>query len=388
MVNKKSYKGCKTALMLTGGGARAAYQVGVLKAIASYMPRNHGIPFPIICGTSAGAINATTIACYASCFHLGVRRLEWVWKNLHTSSIYHSTAGRVFGNIIAGFLSNFDAGYANSKSYSLLNNAPLRDLLNEVIDFKRIDINILNGYLSSIAITASSYSSGDSISFYQADKSITPWQRAKRRGIQCQLNTSHLMASSSIPLIFPPVRIQQEHYGDGSVNQLSPLSPPIHLGAERIFMVGVEQPQEDESLNHPIVNIEKNHPPAIATVAGHLMDTVFAESLNSDLERLQRVNRTVQLIDKSKRDLQSELRHIDTLLINPSQNFNQIAQQHYGELNWPLRLLLRFMGATQDSESSLTSYILFEQNYCKKLIQVGYEDAMEKETEIRKFLAI
>lgn len=374
--------------MLTGGGARAAYQVGVLKAIASYMPRNHGIPFPIICGTSAGAINATTIACYASCFHLGVRKLEWVWKNLHTSHIYHSTAGKVFGNIIAGFLSNFGADYANPKSYSLLNSAPLRDLLNEVVDFKRIDINILNNYLSSIAITASSYSCGDSISFYQADKSIEPWQRAKRRGVQCQLNTEHLMASSSIPLIFPPIRINQKHYGDGSVNQLSPLSPPIHLGAERIFMVGVEQPQEEPELYNHIINQEKNFPPSIATVAGHLMDTVFAETLNSDLERLKRVNRTVELIDKSKRELQSELRPIDTLLINPSKNFNKIAQQHYGELNWPLRLLLRFMGATRGSESSLTSYILFEQNYCKKLIQVGYQDAMEKETQIREFLSI
>ncbi|QDP01866.1 patatin-like phospholipase family protein [Thalassotalea sp. PS06] len=388
MVNKKSYKGCKTALMLTGGGARAAYQVGVLKAIASYMPRNHGIPFPIICGTSAGAINATTIACYASCFHLGVRKLEWVWKNLHTSHIYHSTAGKVFGNIIAGFLSNFGAQYATPKSYSLLNNAPLRDLLNEVVDFKRIDINILNDYLSSIAITASSYSCGDSISFYQADKSIEPWQRAKRRGVQCQLNTEHLMASSSIPLIFPPIRINQKHYGDGSVNQLSPLSPPIHLGAERIFMVGVEQPEEESELYNHIINQQKNYPPSVATVAGHLMDTVFAETLNSDLERLKRVNRTVELIDKSKRELQSELRPIDTLLINPSKNFNRIAQQHYGELNWPLRLLLRFMGATQDSESSLTSYILFEQDYCKKLIQVGYQDAMEKEQQIREFLSL
>ncbi|TKB45071.1 patatin-like phospholipase family protein [Thalassotalea mangrovi] len=388
MAEKKSYKGCKTALMLTGGGARAAYQVGVLKAIARFMPRNHGIPFPIICGTSAGAINATTIACYASCFHLGVRKLEWIWNNLHTGQIYHSTAGEVFGHIIAGFFSNFQSPHATLKSYSLLNNEPLRELLNQVVDFKRIDVNIINNYLSSIAITASSYSCGDSISFYQADKSIEPWQRAKRRGEQCQLTTEHLMASSSIPFIFSPVRINQKFYGDGSVNQLSPLSPPIHLGAERIFIVGVEQPEQEVPLNHYPINLAKFPAPTFATVAGHLMDTVFAETMNSDLERLQRINHTVQLIDESKRDSQTSLRNIDTLLINPSENFNRIAQQHYGELNWPLRLLLRFMGATKDAESSLTSYILFEQNYCKRLIQVGFEDAMEKEQEIREFLAI
>ena len=381
MTEKKSYKGCKTALLLTGGGASAAYQLGVLKAIAKFLPRNHGIPFPIISGTSAGAINATTIACYASCFHLGIRKLEYIYNHMHTDQIYHSNGKKVFGHILKGLFGSFQAGYAPKKPMSLLNNEPLRQLLNRVVDFKRIDANIANGYLSSIAITASSYTSGDSISFYQADKSIEPWQRAKRRGIQTQLNSEHLMASSAIPLIFPSVKIKHEHYGDGSVSQLSPLSPPIHLGAEKIFIVGLAQPQQQ--IHHAV---DFHQPPTAATITGHLMDTVFTESLNADLERMHRINKTIGMIDKEKYGDSTHLKNVDSYMLNPSKNFHVIASEHFEELKWSLRFILRMMGVEKDSETTLTSYILFEQNYCKKLIQMGMEDALEQETQIREFL--
>ncbi len=383
MSTKKSYKGCKTALLLTGGGASAAYQVGVLKAITKFMPRNHGIPFPIISGTSAGAVNATTLACYASCFHLGMRRLEYIWNNIHTQQVYLSSSSKVFGHIIKGILGSYQAEYAPKKPMSLLNNEPLRQLLTKVVDFKRIDGNIASGYLSSIAITAASYSSGDSISFYQADKSIAPWKRSKRRGIQTQLNTEHLMASSAIPFIFPSVKIKQEHYGDGSISQLSPLSTPIHLGAERVFIIGVEQPQQQI---HHAVNFHQ--PPTTATIAGHLMDTVFTEALNSDLERMHRVNNTLTLIDDNKLQQQSILKNIDSFVLNPSKNFHVLANDHYDELTWALRFILRMMGAKKDSETTLTSYIMFEQNYCKQLISAGFEDAMAQEQAIREFLNI
>ena len=208
MQKKRTYKDTKNALVLTGGGARAAYQVGVLMAIAKFVPRNHGIPFPIICGTSAGAINATALACYSSCFHLGVKKLEWMWKNLNTGKIYHSDPIRVFGYIFRGFVAGFQADYANKTARSLLNSAPLRNLLNSVIDFKRIENNISRGYLSAVSITASSYTSGDSISFYQSQKNISPWYRAKRRGEPSQINSEHLMASAAIPLVFPSIKIR------------------------------------------------------------------------------------------------------------------------------------------------------------------------------------
>ncbi|WDE01270.1 patatin-like phospholipase family protein [Thalassomonas actiniarum] len=383
MSNKRTYKDSKNALVLTGGGARAAYQVGVLTAIAKFVPRNHGIPFPILAGTSAGAINTTGLACYASCFHLGVKKLEWVWKNLKTNRIYHSDPLRVFGNISKGMLASFQADYATKTARSLLNNAPLRDLLNLVVDFKRIDANILRGYLDAVSVTASSYSSGDSISFYQSERAIPPWHRAKRRGQVGKINSEHLMASAAIPMIFPSIKLQTEHFGDGSVHQLSPLSPAIHLGAERLFIVGVEQPKE------PRHAMENNpHPPTSATIAGHMLDTVFADTLQSDLERMRRINATLSLIPEKQRKSHEGLKHIDSLVLNPSHDFNAIASKYFDELPLSIRMLLRCIGIREDSESSITSYLLFEQKYCKHLIKLGFEDAMEKETQIRKFLSL
>ncbi|MBA6326432.1 patatin-like phospholipase family protein [Colwellia sp. MB02u-6] len=383
MTNKRSYINSNNALVLTGGGARAAYQVGVLSAIAKFMPRNHGVPFPIICGTSAGAINSTALACYASCFQLAVKKLEWVWKNLDPERIYHTDPIRVFSHLIGGVLGNFQADYANKSARSLLNNAPLRQLFETVVDFSRIDTNIRRGYLSAVSVTASSYSSGDSISFFQSEASISPWFRSKRRGEPTQLNSQHLMASAAIPLVFPSERIQRHHLGDGSVHQLSPLSPAIHLGAEKIFIVGVEQPKE------PLHAVENNpHPPTTAAIASHLLDSVFSDTLQSDIERMERVNNTLSLIPDEKKKNISGLKNIESYLLNPSHNFNSIAVKYYDKLPLSIRLLLRSMGISNDAESSLVSYLLFEKNYCKELIDLGFNDALEQETKIRQFLDI
>jgi len=383
MPNKRSYTHTKNGLVLTGGGARAAYQVGVLSAIARFMPRNHGTPFPIICGTSAGAINSTALACYASCFHLGVKKLEWIWKNLNTNRIYHSDAPRVFGHIIRGMAASFQADYANKTARSLLNNNPLRELLNDVIDFKRIDANILRGYLSAISVTASSYSNGNSISFYQSESTISPWFRARRKGIPDQITSEHLMASAAIPMVFPSIKLQQEHYGDGSIHQLSPLSPAIHLGAEKLFIVGVEQPKE------PLHAKENNpHPPTISTIAGHMLDGIFSDTLQSDLERMHRINATLSMIKEEEKQKNEGLKKIDTMLLNPSHDFNAIAVEYFSDLPISIKILLRSIGITNDSESSIISYLLFEKRYCRHLIQLGFEDAVEKESDIRQFIGI
>jgi NTE family protein len=383
MTKKSNYIASKNALVLTGGGARAAYQVGVLSAIAKFIPRNHGIPFPILCGTSAGAINTTALGCYASCFNLGVKKLEWIWKNLDTAMIYHNNSVGVFGHIAKGMLASFQADYANKLPRSLLNNAPLRQLLNSVMNFKRIDNNILRGYLSAISVTASSYDTGDSISFFQANDNIQSWERAKRSGQSTQLNSEHLIASAAIPLVFPSVKIKNQHYGDGSVHQLSPLSPAIHLGAERIFVIGVDQPEIP-------LNIKANnpHPPTEATIAGHLLDSIFSDTMNSDLERMRRINDTLKLIPNSKQDNKEGLKNIDSFMINPSHNFNEIALNYYYDLPLPVRLLLRSVGINSESDSSIVSYLLFEKNFCTELIKLGFEDAMEQESQIKTFLTL
>lgn len=380
---KRNYVQTKNALVLTGGGARAAYQVGVLSAIAKFVPRNHGIPFPILSGTSAGAINSTALACYASCFHLGVKKLEWAWKNFNIAKIYYSDPGHVFGHIGQGMLASFQADYANKTPRSLLNNAPLRVLLSKMLDFQRIDNNILRGYLSSVAVTASSYSNGDSITFYQGSDNIQAWSRVKRKGEPCQLNVEHLMASAAIPLVFPSVKIKNQHFGDGSVHQLSPLSPAIHQGAKRIFVIGVEQPKE------PVHSRENNpHPPSSATIAGHLLDSIFADTMHSDLERMARINKTLKLIPSHLRNENDGLQHIDSFVLNPSHDFNAIAASYYQDLPVSVRMLLRSVGVNNDAESSIVSYLLFEKNFCSDLIKLGFEDALEKEVAIRRFLGI
>ena len=376
MSNQQVTKTTKTALMLSGGGARAAYQVGVLKAIAQQFPRSSKLPFDIICGTSAGAINGTALACYASCFHLGVKKVEWIWRNFHTNQVYYSDYPRVFRQILRGLFSAFQADYANKTPVSLFDNKPLRQLLTKVLDLKRIDRNIVGGYLSSVSVTASCYNNGDSITFFQSDKA-TEWRRAKRCGQRTLLGVHHLMASAAIPLVFPSVRIHQQYFGDGSVNQLAPLSAPIHLGADKILIIGLADPRKNE------LNQRMLHHPDLATITGHLLDTVFADTLNSDLERMQRVNNTIALMQ----NVPSDLKPVQSLLINPSQNLGQLASEYFLHLPMAVRTLLRLTGIRQHSDSSLASYLLFEQQYTRRLVELGYEDAMKQMDSIMQFLA-
>ena len=368
----------KTAILLTGGGARAAYQVGVLKAIAQQYPRNSKIPFQIICGTSAGAINGTAIACYASCFQLGVKKLEWVWKNFHTGQVYYSDYIRASWHLLRGFLSAFQADYANHKPVSMLDNKPLKILLNNMLDLKRLDRNILGGYLDSVSVTASCYNSGDSITFFQS-RDASEWQRSRRCGQRTLLGIHHLMASAAIPLVMPSVRINQQYFGDGSVNQLAPLSAPIHLGADRILIVGLEQPRRREHLQ------QMPHHPNLSTIAGHLLDSIFADTLNADLERMQRVNKTLETLQQH--NIASELKPVHSYLINPSVNFNALASEHFLALPMAIRSLLRNIGIKQHSDSSLASYLLFEKNFTKRLIELGYQDAMVQMDGLMTFLA-
>ena len=366
-----------TALLLTGGGARAAYQIGVLKAIATLYPRNHGLPFKILSGTSAGAINATALASYASCYHLGIKKLEWVWRNFSTAQVYKSEFRQVFLHVIKNLLLTVKSEVNGNPATSLFDNAPLRTLLMELLDFKRIDRNIENQFLTALSITASSYSSGNSVAFYQSN-GIPSWQRAKRRGEQATINIDHLLASSAIPMLFPSVKIKQNYYGDGSIHQQAPLSPAIRLGAEKIFIIGVEQPLDTRYYGN------KSTHPSFSTIAGHLLDTIFADTLRSDLERLDRINRTLSLLPgKSKH---KELRQVQSFIINPSEDFNSIAKSHYSSLPFAVKALLRTLGVKRNSASSLTSYLLFEKEYTRHLIQIGYQDGMNRIDDIRAFL--
>jgi len=373
-------KNKRIGLLLSGGGARGAYQVGVLKAIATLYPRNHSIPFPVLCGTSAGAMNSTALGCYASSFHLGVKKLEWIWRNMRTNHIYRSDLSHVSHHMFNNMTKWMRSDLYRNRPTSLLDNSPLRELINRVVPFERLERNIANGHLHALSVTASSYKTGNSVSFYQGHPSIEDWKRSKRESSRGVLHTDHLMASAALPLVFPAIEVRQSFYGDGSIHQLSPLSPAIHLGADKVLCIGLDSPHDQSA--HAVMK----HPSA-SSIAGHLLDSVFSDTLDSDIERTNRVNATLDLIPEHLQKSHN-LRKIDTHLINPSIDINRAAKRHYNDVPWAIKRLLASIGVTRSSESSLISYLLFEKAYCTELIAAGFRDGIAQKQELSDFLEI
>lgn len=373
----------KTGLILTGGGARAAYQVGVLKAVKELLPNPQVNPFPILCGTSAGALNAATIAVWAEDFGAGVDQLNEVWSNFHASDVYRADPWGI-GVAGARWLSTLAIGWITHRSpRSLLDNAPLRRLLEENLDFGRIEKAIAQHALHSVSITCSGYTSGQSVSFFQGRADLEPWKRTQRFGAHVRLGVDHLLASSAIPFIFPAVKLHREWFGDGSMRQLAPISPAIHLGADRILVIGAGR-----------ISAEKERPhdgeyPSLAQIAGHAMSSIFLDSLAVDLERMIRINRTLSMIPEDVRQERNiALRPIEVLHIFPSQRLDHLAAQFARSLPRAVRMLLRGVGAMNRNGGALTSYLLFEKPYTEALIALGFEDTMARREEVVKFLQI
>lgn len=372
-----------TALILTGGGARAAYQVGVLLAVAKLSHNSRHNPFPILCGTSAGAINAAGVACLADNFGKAVSILASVWRDMRAHDIYRADALGI-GLSGARWLSSLTLGWLiRNPPHSLLDNAPLRALLTRHLDFKGIDRSIDRGALHAVSISASGYESGENISFFQAHPSAQPWRRVQRLGIRAQIGVDHLLASSAIPFIFPATRIHREFFGDGSMRQLAPISPAIHLGAERVLIIGGSR--KNEHLERRRV---ENHP-SLAQIAGHALSSIFLDGLAVDIERMQRINQTLAAIPPELRaQADIPLRPIKTLVIAPSQRLDRIAAEHAGALPWSIKALLGGVGAMNRHGGALTSYLLFEKPYTRALIDLGFADTMERATEVGDFLQL
>jgi len=374
----------KVGLILAGGGARAAYQVGVLKAVAEMLPPDCPNPFPILSGTSAGAINATTLAIYATRFHEGVRRLVHVWQNFHVDQVFRADAPGVLANGLRWFAAMMAAGLGRRNPHALLDRAPLRRLLYRTMPLARIQEAINAGALHALSITASGYGSGQSVSFFQGAPSLATWKRARRVGSAANITLDHLMASSAIPFVFAAVKINREYFGDGSMRQMAPISSALHLGADRVLVVGVRQ--EDSSA---AARVEADEYPSIAQIAGHVLNSIFLDSLEADLERLQRINKTIRLIPAHHlRESGVTLRGVDVLVISPSEDLEKIAARHAHHLPRSIRFLLRGLGAFNRNGSNLISYLLFEKPYCRELINLGYQDAMHRREEILRFLDV
>lgn len=372
----------KTGLILSGGGARAAYQVGVLMAIADIVPRGTRNPFPIISGTSAGAINAAALAAQAHNYRMAVRGLERVWANITAEQVYRTDVYSFAKSIVRWFATTLVSGSTPVNS-ALLDSRPLHKLLSMVVNFQRIEEALERGDLHAISITASSYSSGESVSFYQAQPHLQDWARARRLGRRARLSVNHLLASSAIPILFPAQEVDGRYYGDGAVRQLAPVSPALHLGADRLLVIGVSG---NTSAMH-----QRNVTgyPSLAQVLGHILNSVFVDSLEGDVERLERINNTLQAIPLKTRQQQGiTLREVDVLKIYPSRPIDEIAAEHIRELPRAMRFFLRGSGATRSPGASAVSYLLFEPGFTRALMALGYQDARQREEEIRTFLAL
>ena len=374
------------ALVLTGGGARAAYQVGVLKGISKILPRSVYNPFPIICGTSAGAINALSIAGRAGPFRLRTQKLERIWHELTPADVYRTDASGVIKNTFHLLASFVHSGYGIGKPISLLDNSPLRQMMENYVKFDYLDTAINNGELEAIAITAMSYASGKSVTFFQGQDQIPAWNRSRRRGEKIAINIDQLMASTAIPGLFPAVKINGDYFGDGAVRQLKPISPALHMGATKLLIIGVS-----DNPTHSQRPVKLEHSPSTAQIVGHMFNSAFIDAVESDLETLQSINRLANALPQSLREKNNitDLNPVDVLAISPTESIDSIAQEHLHELPRSLRLFLRLTGATaQGGGSSAASYLLFEPGFCRKLIDLGMRDALAKEEEIRQFFGL
>jgi NTE family protein len=371
----------RTALILTGGGARAAYQVGVLLAIAKLSRQRKHNPFPILCGTSAGAINAAGLACLADNFGKSVAILARIWRNMEAGHIYRADALGI-GISGARWLQALALGWLiGEPPRSLLDNTPLRHLLGRHLDFAGIERAIASGALHALSISASGYETGENISFFQAHPSAQAWNRVQRMGIRSAIGIDHLLASSAIPFVFPATRIHREYFGDGSMRQVAPISPAIHLGAERVLVIGAGRASEYQ------VRQASESYPSLAQIAGHALSSIFLDGLATDIERMQGINRMLEAGPQiANAHPEISLRPIRTLVISPSQRLDRIAAEHASALPWPVKYLLSGIGAMNRRGGALTSYLLFEKPYTRALIDLGYADSMARSEEIGSFL--
>ena len=387
-----------TGLVLSGGGARAAYQVGVLRAIARLRRETLGprsrlqSPFGVICGTSAGAINAAALACHADRFEASVEVISKVWQNFSAEQVYRADS---LGVIRSGAqwltmlsMGWFIARWRRARPRSLLDNSPLAELLQRLVPLDRLPVMLAERQLHALAVTASSYTSGEHFTFYcTSPPTVAPWLRSQRVAAPVTLTHAHLLASSAIPFVFPAAHIDHPGasgwFGDGSMRQTAPLSPAIHLGAQRLLIVGAGRMSEPEARSVPDTGY-----PNLATIAGHAMASIFLDALAVDIERMRRINRTLALLpDSALAD--TPLRPVEALVISPTQRLDDIAARHLGSLPAPVRGLLRGMGVGGEGRSArgaaLASYLLFEAPFTSELMALGEADTMARGDEVLQF---
>ncbi len=368
----------RAALVLPGGGARCAYQVGVVKAIASWCPPGRPLPFAVLCGTSAGAINAAVLATHALDARSAAAALERVWANFRVGQVFRTGSRDMLRSGLHLMLALLSGGWLLPTPRSVFDTAPLRELIEWNVNFARLRQALEAGALDALAVTATSLDRGDSVSFVQTASPFESWGRAGRRGLSAELTTDHLMASSAIPLLFPPVEMDGSWFGDGAMRQAMPLSPAVHLGAEHVLVIGSREPRHAQTVS--------SGQPAIGDVFGFMLESLFTEGLSADLERIERINALLDHARPGPPPL--GLRRIETLLVLPRRDPGEIAAAHEQALPRSLRTLLRMLGSVGGAGGQLLSYLLFEAPFTRELIELGRQDALARRAELCEFLGL
>ncbi len=369
----------RVGLILTGGGARAAYQVGVLKAISELLPRGAPCPFPVITGTSAGAVSAIVLASNAAHFRRAVLAIDQVWRNFEVSQVFKADTGSMLRAGLHWMLALLSGGWLVPPPHAVFDNSPLWALLRRHLDFEGIPLSLKGEHLRAVAVCATSYSDADSVAFYHASTQIEPWQRAFRKGVRVQLTLEHLMASLAIPFLFRPVMIGGQYFGDGAMRQTAPLSAALHLGAERLLIIGVREPQ-----GHGPMQKTRPVEPTFGQIFGFMLDTLFMDQIVADIERMNSMNEGLP----SPNGVERRTQRIESLVITPSKEIGDIARRHRRALPFSLRALLRTLGAQDSGGQQLMSYMLFERAFTRELIGLGYEDGIRRAAELRDFLQV
>lgn len=380
---KNSDSNNRAGLVLTGGGARAAYQVGVLKAMAEWSDDDMPCPFPILTGTSAGSINTLLIASRAHSFRESVDHLVAVWSNLSVSKVFRTDTATMLRTSARWLLWLALWRHPKFAPPSVLDNTPLRQLLELHMRFPRIEQSIANGDLDAVAVTAAGYTSARSVTFFEGRRGLVSWSRTRRDGVMVDITLDHLMASVALPILFPAQRIGAEYFGDGSMRQAAPLSPAIHLGAEKLLVIGTR----NEDAN-PVRSKDEIDYPTFGEIGGYILDSLFMDALYTDIERLRRINELVRQIGRKPHGTMKPLREIDVSVMVPSKDVRDIAARHLKRMPRTVRILLRLLGATGSKGAQLLSYLLFDGAFCREMIDLGYRDAHDRRHVLAPFLGL
>lgn len=366
----------KIGLILTGGGARASYQVGALKGILEIAQKHQlETKFSIIVGSSAGSINATYLASHVHEPNYNIDKLAELWTNLRTKDIYDVALWSVIGNAIRGVFELSSGDLVEKKQMkSLLDNSPLRSFLEENIPFEKIQENIDNHLIEALAIKTINYSTGAATTFFQGKEYLQEWNRSGRVGLSEAININHIMASTALPIVFPAQRIGDYDFGDGSMRNHTPLSSAIKLGADKIMVIGVKQQK-------PKLKVKKTN---LSRMMGLVLNTLILDAIDLDYERLTQINKMVRLL--SDNNIESPYKEITPYILRPSDDIGEIAMEHQHEIPKSVRHFIQGLGRKQES-SDLCSYLLFEAPFTRKIFELGYNDALADEEQILAFLS-